>query len=58
MLNNITTSCTTLLELTKCLQDTIKANIKTLITNLVKKSTLEVVQTALSKISNMYNKHI
>jgi hypothetical protein len=41
MLSNINTACTTLLELTKCLQNSIKANIKTLIAYLVKKSALK-----------------
>jgi hypothetical protein len=43
VLSNINTSYTTLLELTKCLQDSIKANIKTLTAYLVKESALEVV---------------
>ena len=58
MLNNITTSYTTLLKLTKCLQESIKANIKTLATYLVKENALKVVQAALERISNMYNKHV
>jgi hypothetical protein len=53
---NIT--CTTLLELTKCLQDSIKADIKTLAAYLVKESALEVVQAALGKVSNMYNRRV
>jgi hypothetical protein len=52
------TSCIILLELTKCLQNSIKANIKTLAAYLVKESVLEVVQTALGKVSNMYNKRV
>jgi hypothetical protein len=43
MLSNINTTYTTLLKLTKCLQNNIKANIKTFTTYLVKKSTLKVV---------------
>jgi len=59
MLSNITTtSYTTLLELTICLQENIKANIKTLATYLVKESALEAVQAALDKISNIYNKRV
>jgi len=58
MLSNITTSYTTLLKLTKCLQKSIKANIKTLVTYLVKKSILKVVQATLDKISNIYNKRV
>jgi hypothetical protein len=58
MLSNATTSCTTLLKLTICLQESIKADIKTLATYLVKESALEVVQAALNKISNMYNKRV
>jgi hypothetical protein len=58
VLSNINTTCTTLLELIKCLQNSIKANIKTLATYLVKKSALEVVQAVLSKVSNMYNKRV
>jgi hypothetical protein len=58
MLSDINTTCTTLLELNKCLQDSIKANIKTLTAYLVKESALEVVQVALSKVSNMYNKRV
>ena len=58
MLNNTTTSCTTLLKLTKYLQKSIKADIKTLAVYLVKESALEVVQAVLDKISNMYNKHV
>jgi hypothetical protein len=53
MLSNATTSYITLLELTKYLQNSIKANIKTLATYLVKESTLEVVQAALGKISDV-----
>jgi len=58
MLGNTTTSYTTLLELTKYLQNSIKANIKILITYLVKKNALKVVLATLYKVSNMYNKHI
>jgi len=58
MLSNMTFSYITLLKLTKCLQKSIKANIKILIAYLVKESALEVVQAALNKISNMYNKHV
>ena len=58
MLSNITTSYTTLLKLTKCLQKSIKADIKTLAAYLVKESALEVVQATLDKISNMYNKRV
>jgi hypothetical protein len=54
----VNTTCTTLLELTKCLQDSIKANIKTLAAYLIKESTLEAVQAALGKVSNVYNKHV
>jgi hypothetical protein len=43
MLSNINTTCTTLLKLTKCLQNSIKADIKTLAAYLVKESALEVV---------------
>jgi hypothetical protein len=57
VLSNATTSYTTLLELTKCLQDSIKANIKTLVAYLVKESALEVVQATLGKISNVYKRH-
>jgi hypothetical protein len=56
VLGDATTSCTTLLELTKCLQDSIKANIKTLATYLVKESALEAVQATLGKISNVYKR--
>ena len=58
MLSNTTTSYTTLLELTKYLQNSIKANIKILVTYLVKKNALKVVLATLYKVSNMYNKHI
>ena len=58
MLGNTTTSYTTLPKLTTCLQESIKANIKTLAIYLVKESVLEVVQAALDKISNTYNKHV
>ena len=58
MLGNATTSYTTLFKLTKCLQKSIKANIKTLVAYLVKKSALEAVQAALDKISNIYNKYV
>jgi len=58
MLSNATTSYTTLPKLTKCLQESIKANIKTLATYLVKESALKAVQAALDKISNMYNKRV
>ena len=58
MLGNTTTSYTTLLKPTTCLQESIKANIKTLATYLVKESALEAVQVALNKISNMYNKRV
>jgi len=58
VLSNITTSCTTLPKLTKCLQESIKADIKTLATYLVKESALEAVQAALERISNMYNKRV
>jgi hypothetical protein len=54
----VNTSCTTLLELTKCLQNSIKANIKTLAAYIVKKSALEAVQAALGNVSNMYNKRV
>jgi len=36
----------------------IKANIKTLVTYLVKESALKVVQATLDKISNIYNKRV
>ena len=58
MLGNTTTSYTTLPKPTTCLQESIKANIKTLTAYLVKESALEVVQAALDKISNMYNKRV
>ena len=58
MLSNITTSYTTLLKLTICLQKSIKANIKILATYLVKESALKAIQATLDKISNMYNKHV
>ena len=58
MLSNTTTSYITLLKLTKCLQEGIKVDIKTLATYLVKGSALKVVQSTLDKISNMYNKRV
>jgi hypothetical protein len=58
MLGNTTTSCTTLPKPTKCLQESIKADIKTLAAYLVKESALEAVQAALDRISNMYNKRV
>jgi hypothetical protein len=58
VLSNTTTSYITLLKLTTCLQESIKANIKTLAAYLVKESVLEVVLAALDKISNMYNKRV
>ena len=58
MLNNATTSYITLLKLAKCLQDSIKANIKTLAIYLVKEKALKVVQATLDKISNIYNKRV
>ena len=58
MLGNTTTSYTTLPELTKCLQESIKANIKTLAAYLVKESALEAVQAALDRISDVYNKRV
>ena len=58
MLGNITTSCTTLPKPTTCLQESIKADIKTLAAYLVKESALEAVQAALDKISDMYNKRV
>ena len=58
MLSNITTSYTTLLEPTKCLQDSIKANIKTLAAYLVKESALEAVQATLGRVSDVYNKRV
>jgi hypothetical protein len=54
----VNTTYTTLLEPTKCLQDNIKANIKTLTTYLVKESALEAVQAALGKVRDMYNKRV
>jgi hypothetical protein len=54
----VNTTCTTLLKLTKCLQDSIKADIKTLTAYLVKESALEAVQAALGRVSNMYNKRV
>ena len=58
MLSNATTSYTTLLKLTTYLQESIKADIKILTTYLVKESALKVVQAALDKISNIYNKRV
>jgi hypothetical protein len=58
VLGNATTSYTTLPKLTKCLQESIKADIKTLAAYLVKESALEAVQAALDKISNTYNRHV
>jgi len=58
MLSNTTTSYITLPKPITCLQESIKADIKTLATYLVKESALEVVQATLDKISNTYNKHI
>jgi hypothetical protein len=58
VLSNTNTTCTTLLKLTKCLQDSIKADIKTLATYLVKESALEAVQAALGKVSDIYNKRV
>ena len=58
MLGNATTSYTTLPELTKCLQESIKADIKTLAAYLVKESVLEAVQATLDRISNTYNKRV
>ena len=58
MLSNVNTSYITLLELIKYLQNSIKANIKTLATYLVKENALKVVQAALGKVSNIYNKRI
>jgi hypothetical protein len=57
VLSNATTSYTTLLEPTKYLQNSIKADIKTLAAYLVKESALKAVQAALGKISNMYKRH-
>jgi hypothetical protein len=54
----VNTSYTTLLEPTKCLQDSIKADIKTLAAYLVKESALEAVQAALGKVSDAYNRHV
>ena len=58
MLSNITISYTTLPKLTKCLQKSIKADIKILVTYLVKESALKAVQATLDKISNIYNKRV
>jgi hypothetical protein len=58
VLSNTTISYTTLLKLAKCLQDSIKADIKTLAAYLVKEKALKAVQAALDKISNMYNKRV
>jgi hypothetical protein len=52
------TTCTILLKPTKCLQNSIKADIKTLAAYLVKESALEVVQVALGKVSDVYNKRV
>jgi hypothetical protein len=41
-----------------CLQESIKANIKTLAAYLVKESALEAVQATLNRISDMYNKRV
>jgi hypothetical protein len=54
----VNTTCTTLLELTKCLQDSIKADIKTLAAYLVKESAPEAVQAALGKVSDAYNRRV
>ena len=56
--SDASTSCTTLLKPTKYLQESIKANIKTLAAYLVKESALEAVQAALDRISNAYNRHV
>jgi len=58
MLSNATTSYITLPKPTTYLQKSIKVNIKTLATYLVKESALEAVQATLDKISNMYNKRV
>jgi hypothetical protein len=54
----VNTTCTTLLELIKCLQDSIKADIRTLAAYLVKESALETVQVALGKVSGVYNRRV
>jgi hypothetical protein len=52
------TSYTTLLKLTKCLQTNIETNIKTITTYLVRERALEAVQAVIRRISNMYKQRV
>jgi hypothetical protein len=55
---DVNTSCTTPPEPTKCLQDSIKADIKTLAAYLVKENAPEAVQAALDRVSDVYNRRV
>jgi len=46
------------LKTTKCLQTNIEADIRTITTYLVKERALEVVQAALKRINNAYERHV